>query len=138
MTIGIGVTVGMLAVGLAIGTETIIKHKNIVARDIIHDGHPAGVLRAALAHMAFSIGLACIGSILVNYYIGSVVPYTHSEADTMYQRSFSFEQYQQSYWESLKVYTNIQRNSRHDSNSKLNLLPLFCACLVSASTKSPG
>ena len=65
VTILIGITVGILAVGLALGTERIIMLKNEVARHIIHDGRPLGVFRAALFHIAFSIALVVIGSSMV-------------------------------------------------------------------------
>lgn len=65
VTIAIGMTTGVLAVGLAVGTENIINWKNKLARSIIHDGHSRGVLRASLFHVAFSVVLACIGSTLV-------------------------------------------------------------------------
>ncbi len=65
VTILIGITVGVLAMGLALGTEKIIIFKNEVARSIIHDGRPLGVFRAALFHIAFSIALVTIGSSMV-------------------------------------------------------------------------
>lgn len=65
VTIAIGLTVGLLAVGLAVGTENLIIFKNDVARQIIHDGRPLGVLRAALFHIAFSVVLVLIGSSMV-------------------------------------------------------------------------
>lgn len=65
VTILIGVTVGVLAVGLALGTEKIIGFKNEVARRIIHDGRPLGVLRAALFHIGFSSALVIVGSTMV-------------------------------------------------------------------------
>ena len=65
VTMAIGLTVGVLAVGLAIGTESLINMKNLTTRHIIHDGHPFGVVRAALFHVTFSIFLVLIGSALV-------------------------------------------------------------------------
>lgn len=65
VTILIGITVGVLAVGLALGTEKMITSKNEIARHIIHDGRPLGVFRAALFHIGFSIGLVTMGSALV-------------------------------------------------------------------------
>lgn len=71
VTILIGFTTGVLAVGLALGTEKIVNFKNDVARHIIHDGHQLGVFRAALFHIGFSIGLVLIGSSLVGLYFAS-------------------------------------------------------------------
>ena len=67
VTIAIGMTTGVLAVGLALGTENIIYYKNLLTRKIIHDGHRFGVLRAALFHIAFSIALTGVGSSLVRH-----------------------------------------------------------------------
>lgn len=67
VTIAIGLTLGVLAVGLAIGTETLINQKNYLLRTIIHDGHPLGVLRAALFHVAYSVCLVVFGASLVRF-----------------------------------------------------------------------
>ena len=69
VTVTIGVSVGVLAVGLAVCTEAVIKWKNEHTRHIIHDGHSFGVLRAALFHCAFSVALVLLGSSYVRPHI---------------------------------------------------------------------
>ena len=65
VTIGIGVAIGVVSVGLASVTEALRTWKNVLARSIIHDGQPHGILRAASFHMGYSTALILLGSILV-------------------------------------------------------------------------
>ena len=66
VTVGIGVVLGFLAVALAVCTERLKLWKNTFARGIIHDGHPHGILRAAIFHGGYSTTLILIGSCLVS------------------------------------------------------------------------
>ena len=66
VTIGIGAVLGFLAVALALCTEGLKSWKNSIARSIIHDGAPHGILRAAIFHSGYSTGLILIGSCLVS------------------------------------------------------------------------
>ena len=65
VTVGIGAVLGFLAVALALCTEGLKSWKNSIARGIIHDGAPHGILRAAIFHSGYSTGLILIGSCLV-------------------------------------------------------------------------
>ncbi len=66
VTVGIGAVLGFLAVALALCTEGLKSWKNSIARGIIHDGAPHGILRAAIFHSGYSTGLILIGSCLVS------------------------------------------------------------------------
>ena len=57
---------GFLSVALALCTEGLKSWKNSIARSIIHDGAPHGILRAAIFHSGYSTGLILIGSCLVS------------------------------------------------------------------------
>ncbi len=67
VTVGIGAVLGFLAVALALCTEGLKSWKNSIARGIIHDGAPHGILRAAIFHSGYSTGLILIGSCLVSF-----------------------------------------------------------------------
>ena len=66
VTVGIGIVLGFLAVALALCTEGLKSWKNSIARGIIHDGAPRGILRAAIFHCGYSTGLILIGSCMVS------------------------------------------------------------------------
>jgi len=66
VTVGIGAVLGFLAVALALCTEGLKSWKNAIARGIIHDGAPHGILRAAIFHGGYSTTLILIGSCLVS------------------------------------------------------------------------
>ena len=65
VTISIGAVLGFLAEGLAVCTEGLKTWKNSIARGLIHDGAPHGILRATFFHCSYSTGLILIGSCLV-------------------------------------------------------------------------
>ena len=73
VTVGIGAVLGFLAVALAICTEALKSWKNGVARGIIHDGAPHGILRAAIFHSGYSTSLILIGSCLVSMPVPQLV-----------------------------------------------------------------
>jgi chloride channel 7 len=66
ITICIGVSIGVLAVGLASVTEAVRVWKNVVTRSIIHDGQPHGILRAAIFHSGHTAALTLLASCLVS------------------------------------------------------------------------
>ncbi|KAK9797036.1 hypothetical protein WJX73_002454 [Symbiochloris irregularis] len=64
-TLTIGVLVGVMAVGMAICTENILAWKNAFIRQVIHDGHPFGIVRGCLVHVTFSVILTLAGCLMV-------------------------------------------------------------------------